>query len=262
MYHGDCLAILPQLPNDSIDALVTDPPYSSGGAFRSDRNIGTSMKYQTSDTVKAYPEFMGDNRDQLSFYYWYALWLGECLRIVKPGGVACLFTDWRQLATTVNALQVGGFVLRGIVPWNKTEAARPSKGRFRAQCEYIVWGSAGGMIEQTAVCLPGFFTYVVNSTEKEHVAAKPLGLMTDILQIVKPGGTVLDPFMGSGTTGVASVLGGYNFVGVEINGDYFTVAKQRIEQAAAQLPLPLTALEQHITTQADFFNNNAVPIYA
>lgn len=249
LYHGDCLAILPQLPNDSADALITDPPYSSGGAFRSDRNNGTSMKYQNSETAKAYPEFMGDNRDQLSLLYWYALWLGECLRIVKPGGVACLFTDWRQLTTTINALQVGGFVLRGIVPWNKTEAARPQRGRFRAQCEYIVWGSAGNMVEQTAVCLPGFFTYVVNSTEKEHVAAKPLGLMTDILQIVKPGGTVLDPFMGSGTTIVAAILEGMNAIGIESNEQYFKVAQRRCQDATAQ-PLLLAQESASLSTQS------------
>lgn len=232
--QGDCLALLPGLADNSVDAIIADPPYSSGGAFRADRNNGTGAKYQNTETVKEYPEFEGDNRDQLAYYYWCALWLSQCARILKPGGAICVFTDWRQLATTINALQIGGLVWRGVVPWNKTEAARPSRGRFRAQCEYVVWGTLGAMNEQVSECLPGFFTYVVNSDEKHHTTGKPIELIADIMRVAGPGATVLDPFMGSGTTGIACMRTGRKFIGMEISPAYFAIAQRRIADAAAQ----------------------------
>lgn len=232
LWKGDALEYMKSMPSASVDFLATDPPYSSGGAFRDDRNKNTSSKYQNTETEKEYPDFMGDSRDQLAYYYWCALWLGQCSRILKPGRVACVFTDWRQLATTINAFQIGGLVWRGIVPWNKTEAARPTKGRFRAQCEYIVWGTVGAMDEQTEVCLPGFFTYSVKPNEKQHVTGKPLSLLIDILQIVgEPSKVIFDPFAGSGTTGEAAAILGHQFIGCEIDENYYQIAKKRIEQA-------------------------------
>src|SRR5690606_31540465 len=73
IYHGDALAVIPELPE--FDAVITDPPYSSGGAFRSDRMQSTVAKYVNSDTAVSRPEFSGDNRDQRSFLAWSTLWL-------------------------------------------------------------------------------------------------------------------------------------------------------------------------------------------
>jgi len=241
LHHGDTLAILPTMETASIDAIFADPPYSSGGAFRSDRSLNTVSKYQTTDTKKEYPDFAGDNRDQLAYYYWSALWMGECSRVLKPGRVFCVFTDWRQLATTITAFQVGGFVWRGVVPWNKTEAARPTKGRYRAQCEYVVWGTNGPMDEQTEECMPGFFTYPVRPTDKKHVTAKPLSLMVDLLKIAAPDSLILDPFMGSGTTGLAAMQSGHRFIGIEKDEKIYRIAEAEISQAAKQTVFTMAA---------------------
>lgn len=240
LHLGDALAFLPTLAAGSVDAVVSDPPYSSGGAFRGDRMSGTISKYVNSEDRANHTEFSGDNRDQRGYLYWCALWLSECLRITKPGGPICIFTDWRQLPTTTDALQVGGWLWRGIVPWNKTEAARPQKGRFRQQCEYVVWGTNGPMVEQHDVCLPGFFTYTTMSTNngKEHIAQKPESLMTDILGITTAGAVVLDPFMGAGSTGVACIKSGRGFIGCELALDHYMTAERRIREAQAQTHLP------------------------
>ena len=144
LYEGDALAVLAQLPTGSVDALITDPPYSSGGMFRSDRTNDPTAKYVNStNTQKLSVEtFSGDNRDQRGYHYWAALWLAECLRITRPGGVAMLFTNWRQLPTTTDALQSGGWMWRGIIPWHKG-TSHPDPGRFQAHCEYIVWDQPG-----------------------------------------------------------------------------------------------------------------------
>lgn len=236
LYRGDALAVLASLPTGSVDAVITDPPYSSGGMVRGDRLAPQSAKYVGSGpdgkTSREFVEFTGDTRDQRAYGYWCALWMGECLRLAKPGAPILLFTDWRQLPMTVDAMQAGGWVWRGIAVWDKTDCGgRPQMGRFRAQAEYIPWGSAGPMPALVPKALPGVFLHF-SDRDKEHATQKPLRLMRDLVQIVPKGGTVLDPFAGSGTTGVAALAEGRRFIGVEITDHYAEVAANRLRQAA------------------------------
>lgn len=229
LYHGDALAVLTDLDTASVDALITDPPYSSGGMVRGDRATQTTAaKYVQSDSSsRDLPDFSGDNRDQRGYAYWLALWLGEARRVVKPGGVALLFTDWRQLPETTDALQAGGFVWRGIVPWYKP-GARPQAGRFTAQCEYVVWGSHGPMTSDlTAACLPGFYQ-ASPPRARDHITQKPLDVMRSLVRIAPPGGVVLDPFAGAGTTGVAAAIEGRRFIGVELVEHFVDVTAERL----------------------------------
>lgn len=232
LHLGDCLEVMRTMADSAVDAVVTDPPYSSGGQFRGDRMGTTRKKYQNSGTVKLYPEFTGDNRDQRSFGYWSTLWVSECLRITKPGGVCLLFSDWRQLPSVTDVIQSGGWVWRGIAVWDKTEAARPAKGRFRNQCEFVAWGSKGSM-PTVGKCLPGVWRKAISSKAKHHTTAKPVEVMTGLLEICPPGGTVLDPFMGSGTTGVAAAQLGLSFIGIESDPGYYAIADRRIAAAKA-----------------------------
>lgn len=136
VYHGDAINVLAQLDAHSVDVFLCDPPYSSGGMFKGDRMASTGKKYVQSGQALQYRDFNGDNRDQRAYLTWSTLWLGEALRVCKPAGLCGLFTDWRQIGVTIDALQCGGFIYRGIVPWDKTQAARPRKGAPRNQCEY------------------------------------------------------------------------------------------------------------------------------
>jgi site-specific DNA-methyltransferase (adenine-specific) len=230
LYSGEALAILQALPTASVDAVIADPPYSSGGMVRGDRATpGTHGKYQ-GDAVNHLPEFGGDSRDQRSYAYWSALWLSEARRVCKPAGLIMTFTDWRQLPATTDAIQAGGWVWRGIVPWFKPNT-RPQSGRFTAQCEYVAWGSNGAMpVDRSAGTFPGFYQYQPERN-KQHVTQKPLDLMRDLSRIVPPGGVILDPVMGSGTTGVAAVLDGRRFIGCEMSLHYADVAGRRIRKA-------------------------------
>lgn len=233
LYQGDALGILSQLESASVDGVITDPPYSSGGTYSAQRTTNTTRrKYVSSDAKHDLPDFPGDNRDQRSYAYWCTLWLGECLRICKPGGVCLIFTDWRQLPTVTDALQAGGWIWRGVVPWVKP-AARPQLGRFRAQCEYVVWGSAGSMNHKlNPISLPGFYE-ISSPRQRDHITQKPLDLMRALVQIVPEGGTVLDPFAGSGTTGIAALMQRRRFVGVELSEHFYNVATERMESSQA-----------------------------
>ena len=142
IYHGDCRDILPSL--GKVDAVVTDPPYSSGGMYRSDRAVATNNKYQIShETTRTYGAFSGDNRDQRSFEKWVDGWASQCLRLVPEGGGLAVFIDWRNVASIVDAIQIAGWVYRGLTPWHKGTDLRPNKGWFRRNVEFVVWGSAG-----------------------------------------------------------------------------------------------------------------------
>ena len=236
LYGGDALAVLAALPSGSVDAVVCDPPYSSGGMVRGDRaGANTVSKYVTTQNTlrDSIVDFSGDNRDQRAYAYWSALWMSEALRTTKPGGVMLAFTDWRQLPATTDAIQSGGWVWRGVVPWYKP-AARPQAGRFTNACEYVVWGSAGGMTtDYSAPVLPGFFQ-ASSPREREHLTQKPIDVMRGLVKICPEGCTILDPFMGSGTTGVAAMLERRLFVGVEMVEHYQRIAERRIREAQGQ----------------------------
>lgn len=236
VFGGDCLGVLETLQTESVDAVITDPPYSSGGQFRGDRMMATNVKYvQSGSSRREIQQFTGDNRDQRSFHYWCALWLSECRRIAKPGAAIVVFTDWRQLPTTTDAVQAGGWVWRGIGVWAK-KSPRPQMGRFASACEYFVWGSNGAMPKNEDVgCLPGMFTVQANNVDKQHhLTAKPLELMQEVVQVTRPGGIILDPFCGSGTTGAAAILQGYKFVGIEQDEHYREKACERLTNIAKQ----------------------------
>lgn len=232
---AECLGCLVDFPADSFDALITDPPYSSGGQFRGDRMQNTRSKYVHTGTVLDRPDFTGDNRDQRGFALWCSLWLAECYRILRPGAAACLFTDWRQLpTTTTDVIQAGGFVWRGTAVWDKTEGSRPQMGRFRSQSEYIVHGTKGPQADDLANSigvLPGVYRYIVPRDDKFHQTGKPTALMKDIVRICPPGGVILDPFAGSGTTIVAALLQGRRGIGFEQTPEIAEIARQRCAAA-------------------------------
>jgi DNA modification methylase len=237
LHRADALEILPTLRG--IDALITDPPYSSGGMVRGDRMMTTRAKYQSTDVDREHAEFTGDNRDQRGFVAWSSLWLMYALDAMQPGAIAALFSDWRQLPSMTDALQSGGFVWRGIVPWDKVNA-RPMPNRFRAQCEYVVWGTNGPRdFDMTAAAYhPGLLTEKPPANDdREHSTQKPVGIMSTLSLVAPRGGIMLDPFMGSGSTGVGCMDTGRRFIGVEKSPEHFAVACRRIEDAQRQQAL-------------------------
>lgn len=247
LYQGEALAVLAELETASVDAVITDPPYSSGGQVRGDRMMTARTKYVTSSAQHTLETFGGDNRDQRSYQYWCALWLAECLRVTKPGGILAMFTDWRQLPATTDAVQAGGWVWRGILPWIKPDA-RPQKGRFSAAAEYVVWATNGPreMNFQSDDPTPAGYYLCIAPRDREHITQKPLEVMLHLTALVEPGGLVLDPFMGAGTTGVAAVMRGARFIGADHHAHNVEISERRIRAAT------LTAAPKGDQTAIDF----------
>ncbi len=233
LYKGDTLAILPTLVarHGKVDLVAADPPYSSGVAMRGDRTGSTSQKYLRSDSGQAayLPQFAGDNRDARGFLMWSALWMGAALDIANIGAVIACFTDWRQWTATTDAMQAGGWIWRGVVPWLKP-APRPSKGRFAQSAEFIPWGSAGPMSDE-GECHAGDWTGL-SPRDREHITQKPLDLLRMIVAIAPADGLVIDPFNGSGTTGVATLMRGCRYIGIERTEEYCAISARRLADAA------------------------------
>lgn len=239
IYHGDALDVLPKLDAGSADAMVTDPPYSSGGMFRSDRAMDPADKYRgwsqntdgTSRTPTAeYGTFSGDNRDQWAWMRWVCAWGSDAMRVVKPGGHVFMFSDWRQLPAATDVLQFAGWTWRGILVWDKG-VGRPIRGRFRNHLEYVVWGTHGHTEQVDSYPSALISVPTVTANERQHVTQKPAQLLRALLQVVGDTPlTIFDPFMGSGTTLRAAKDLGHKAIGIELDERYCEIAADRLAQ--------------------------------
>jgi site-specific DNA-methyltransferase (adenine-specific) len=236
--EGEALSALRNLPSASVGALITDPPYSSGGFTRGDRTNDASAKYSQAE-ARPQATFGGDNRDQRGFEYWCTLWLAEAQRCALPGAPVVQFTDWRQLPLTTDSIQAGGWVWRGIFVWSKGVCCRPQMGRFRSACEYGVWGTNGSTEDRVDVgCLPGVIEVPPPMGENRvHLTQKPVEVMEAVCAIAPPGSVILDPFTGSGSTGIAAIRLGRRFIGIERDAHYAAIARDRIEAETKGLTL-------------------------
>ena len=232
LYNANAEDVLPQITG--VDAVITDPPYSSGGQFRGDRAQAPSSKYVNTDSeITCRVEFSGDNRDQRAFLAWASMWLRDCHGCCNAGAVIMVFTDWRQLPTMTDAIQCGGWVWRNLVTWWKP-GVRMQRGRFSSSSEYIVYGSIGVPVAGEKSPQNVLQYQPVGGEEKEHVAEKPVELMQNLVGVTPEGATVLDPFMGSGTTAIACIKGKRKFIGIEKDKRHFETACDRIRRELQQ----------------------------
>ena len=232
LYQGDAWQVLQGLESASVDGIITDPPYSTGALTLAGKQADPNKKYQNSSTKKTFPEMLGDGKDQRSFLAWATMWLTEAWRVVKNGAPVLVFTDWRQLPTVTDALQAAGFSWRGIIIWHK-KCGRPMRGEFRRDSEFIVYGCKGKFAPFTDRCLPGLYGYTVNQNAKEHISAKPLPLLKDLMEVIPEGGTVLDPFVGGGTTARAARETGRKCIAVERSKEYAQVTANVLKSSTA-----------------------------
>jgi len=232
--------VLRQLPDATTDVVLTDPPYSSGGMFRSDRAVDPAQKYRgwsqnldgtTRKPTAEYGTFAGDNRDQRSFTAWVGAWAWQALRCTRPGGHMFCFADWRQLPAATDAVQLGGWTWRAVLVWDKG-VGRPMRGRFRNHLEFVVWATNGGVDDVETYPSALISVPTVGHGERQHVTQKPVDLLNHLLSVTGATGpqTVLDPFMGSGSTLVAAQRAGHRAIGIELDQRYCDIAVQRLAQ--------------------------------
>jgi site-specific DNA-methyltransferase (adenine-specific) len=222
LYLGDCNELLVGLEADHV---ISDPPYEDelhAAIGRIRRNDGKQM---ISDLG-----FEGINatRDEIAH-----------LCVTASQGWCLLFTLAEGVRAWRDALQASGAKYDTCCAWVKPDSAPRFNGQGPArgfECFVTAW-CAPGYRSWNAGGKRGVYTHCVNNSERhgEHPTEKPRRLMAEIVaDFTNEGQTILDPFMGSGTTGVAAVQLGRNFIGIERDERFFDIACKRIDDAQRQ----------------------------
>lgn len=224
---GDALTELARLADEGarFDALLTDPPYCSGGVTPTERRKTTTTKYYEKPVSQNID--YDDAQDQIAFLFTMRSTFSIARKMLSDLGYAFCFCDWRQIPVVSTAMQSAGFIWRGVIVWDKRRA-RPNRGLFTPVCEYIVYGTRG-FSKSSKVCNGLISVIPPQSATRYHQSEKPVELLEKILAILPDSArSVVDPFCGSGSVGVAAKNLGLDFTGIEISDHYATVAKQRL----------------------------------
>lgn len=249
LWHDDALEVMTRLPDKAIDAVLTDPPYSSGGRRENARSLRKTMTRGVEDD-----DWIRGDAMSTQGFIWFMRQCGiQWRRILIPGGHVLSFIDWRMAPNLAAALETADLRQHPTLVWDKTHFGMGAI--FRNQYELIVHMTAGNPrdpfrrdVGNVIACPP------VRSDL--HPTEKPLPLLTKLLSVVcPPGGVVLDPCAGSGTTLLAARLLGMRAVGVEADERYCEVIAKRLQQDVLAVP-PVVA-EVAPSVQGDLFGEVA-----
>ncbi len=227
LMRGDCLVEMDRMikENIKVDCIITDPPY----------NIARKNNFST----------MG--RNGIDFGEWdkgfnQFSWIDKGIKLLKKDASMIIFNDWKNLGEIAKYCEYKGLVIKDMVRWKKTNPMpRNRDRRYITDYEVGVW-----LTNKNAKWVfnrldekyqrPEFAYGIVQGSEKtEHPTQKSLNLMLDIVKIhTNENQMILDPFMGSGTTGVACVNLNRDFIGIELDEGYFSIAEKRIKEAQYQ----------------------------
>lgn len=223
LYLGDCLEVMKSIPDKSVDAVITDPPYgiSYQSAWRTDKD----SRFDVLD---------GDGSVPVE-------WLSESYRVAKDNSCLFCFCRWDTQQTFYDAISKVGWNIKSQVIWDRgVHGLGDLKAQYAPMHDNVWFAIKGGY--QFKHKRPKSVLRVdrLPASDLVHPTQKPASLMKTINNdLTSEGDTILDPFMGSGTTGVACVQTGRNFIGIEIDEGYFKIAEKRIKDAQQQMRLPV-----------------------
>lgn len=232
LYNDDCIVAMDNLRAKSIDLIVTDPPY----------NLGSFMKTRDTNLKKMRDNFFGAaGWDDMGFEEWeksMESFFELSSRVMKKGGSMIVFMAIIKVETIIKLAEEYGFYYKTTGIWHKTNPMpRNMNLHFVNSTEawvYFTYKTKTGTFNNGGAMFHDFIeTSVTPNSERKygkHPTQKPESLMQHFVEILSnPGDNILDPFMGSGTTGVVSKRAGRNFIGIELNSEYYNIAKSRIE---------------------------------
>ena len=231
LHHGDCLEVMKDIPDNSVDLVLTSPPYNLGHSKRKDG-------YHPKASRVKYNGYKDDLRLD-EYEKWQVDFLNECLRVLSDRGL--IFYNHKQRHKNFkffhplflfNASRFN--ILQNII-WSRSGGTNFNIGRFVNSHEDIIVGYKTKKFMK--VCKESekqFDVWKINQSKGDnHPASFPLEIPTRILNAFSKyeNLVVLDPFMGSGTTGVACQNLGRKFLGIEMDDKYFEIAKKRISES-------------------------------
>lgn len=233
LYNKDCIDVLRNLSEESIDLILVDMPYiiskksnfDKGGSW----NDANDKKYRKTPPKTDFGEWDKEPLDLDNL-------LKEFYRILKKSGTLIMFYDMYKMQELKEIAEKHKFKQPRLCVWQKTNPIPVnSKLNYLSNSrEYFITFVKGGKPTFNSEYDKGFYEYPICRGKERtiHPTQKPIMLINDlILKHSNENDLVLDCFMGSGTTGVACLKNNRNFMGIEIDKDYFDIAKERIENS-------------------------------
>lgn len=209
LIKGDCLEVMRNIKDKSIDCIITDPPYL--------------MDFQSNHRKKKYKKIAND----IDSFKLIRDYFNECERILKDNTAIYCFCSWHNIDFFKQEFEKK-FTLKNIIVWNKNNTSMGDlKGSYAPKHEFILFGHKGRRL------LNGFrYPDVIEAKKtgnKLHPTQKPCELLDIfILSSSNEKDIIFDGFMGSGSCGESAIKNNRNFIGIEIDEDYFDIAYNRI----------------------------------
>lgn len=212
LYQGDCLEVMKDIEDGSVNLVITDPPY--GMNFQSHRRKEVYDKIKNDESLDWLDEFF----EQVN-------------RVMKDNTAIYVFCSWHNVDKFKIAFEKY-FKLKNILVWVKNNhGSGDLKAAYAPRYEFVLYGHKGRrLFEEKRYDDVMFFDKTGN---KYHPTEKPVDFMEFLVRNSScKGDIIFDPFMGSGSTGVACLNTNRNFIGIELDEGYFEIAQNRIEDAA------------------------------
>ena len=215
LMQGDCLELMQSIPDGSVDMVLTDPPY--GMNYQSNRRTATDKFDKIQNDIGL---------------DWLNQFADECWRVMANDTAAYVFCSWHKVDIFKQAFE-RKFKLKNMIVWVKNNhGSGDLKGAYAPKHEFILYMHKGRSLFRNGRAPDVVMADKVSGAKMVHSTEKPVPLLeTFITNNSDKSQLVLDPFMGSGSTGVACANIGRSFIGIELDADYFDIAEKRIQEA-------------------------------
>jgi modification methylase len=227
--HGDCLEIMRQMPDESVDLVVTSPPYNLKNSTGNGMKDGRGGKWSTAALLNGYSDH-GDDMPHDEYVAWQRECLKEMFRVTKEDGAVFYNHKWRVQGGLLQDRQdiVEGLPVRQIIIWKRAGGINFNPGYFLPTYEVIYMIAKPKFKLAPKANAFGDVWEFNQEMNNPHPAPYPLKLMERIIGSTKAQ-VILDPFIGSGTTGLAAKALDREYIGIDISLEYCKMAEERIE---------------------------------
>ena len=234
---GDVLGVMKQIPDDSVHLVITSPPYNLKNSTGNGMKDGRGGKWANAALQKGYTHH-NDNMPHGEYVKWQRDCLTEMMRIIPDDG-AIFYNHKRRVQDGL--LQdrqdiVGGFPVRQIIIWRRKGGLNFNPGYFLPTYEVIYLIAKSKFKLAPKANAHGDVWEFTQEMNNKHPAAFPVDLIDRIVSSTTAQ-TILDPFMGSGTTAISAINFKRDYVGIEISPEYCKMALQRIKDHKSQTKL-------------------------
>lgn len=234
---GDVLEVMKKIPDGSIDIVVTSPPYNLKNSTGNGMKDGRGGKWANAALQKGYSHH-GDCMPHDEYVKWQRDCLNEMMRIIPENGAIFYNHKWRVQNGLLQDRQdiVSGFPVRQIIIWRRKGGFNFNPGYFVPTYEVIYLIAKKDFRLAQKANAHGDVWEFTQEMNNEHPAAFPVALIDRIIGSTNAK-TILDPFMGSGTTAISALNHGRQYVGIEISPEYCEMAERRIKDHLSQRKL-------------------------